>query len=151
MVKSERRDDLAEHLRLEGVDTPIHYPVPPHRQAAYEAERWALPVTEQWAGQLLSLPIGPHLSDQQVEQVVAVVVAFQARPAKNPASLRERTARRAENADITAHGHPIPPEEDRLRAATEKGKAAAGPAMAMPLGLVVENRNKPSGTVPTSQ
>ena len=43
VVTSDRRDELAEHLGQQGVETLIHYPVPPHRQAAYEAEGWSFP------------------------------------------------------------------------------------------------------------
>ncbi len=71
------RDRLAEHLDRDGVETLIHYPVPPHRQAAYEAEGWHLPVTELLADQVLSLPMGPHLTDQQCQQIVASVRGFE--------------------------------------------------------------------------
>jgi dTDP-4-amino-4,6-dideoxygalactose transaminase len=76
VITSERRDDLAEHLHRQGIETLIHYPVPPHRQAAYAAEGWRLPQTDRLAGQVLSLPMGPHLNDERCSRVVEAVSAF---------------------------------------------------------------------------
>lgn len=61
---------------LGGVETLIHYPVPPHRQDAYRAvqlPQGSLPVAERLAQQVLSLPMGPHLLATDAERVIAVV------------------------------------------------------------------------------
>jgi dTDP-4-amino-4,6-dideoxygalactose transaminase len=75
VVRARNRDSLQQHLRLNGVETLIHYPIPPHLQDAYiylGHDRGSLPVCEQLATEVLSLPMGPHLSD---DQVIAVVEA----------------------------------------------------------------------------
>jgi dTDP-4-amino-4,6-dideoxygalactose transaminase len=72
VVRSPDRDGLAARLAERGVETAVHYPVPPHRQPAF-ASRISLPVADRLAAEVLSLPIGPHLSDADVEAVVAAV------------------------------------------------------------------------------
>ncbi len=66
VVRTPRRDALKSHLKAKGIGTLIHYPVPVHRQPAY-AGRMAgappLPVTEEIAGQVLSLPMFPELGE----------------------------------------------------------------------------------------
>jgi len=73
VVDLEPRDDLQAQLRADGIETIIHYPVPPHLSEAYAGDGpWgAFPVAEQAARTHLSLPIGPHLSPAAVDQVVA--------------------------------------------------------------------------------
>lgn len=76
-VTSERRDQLRDHLTAAGVETLIHYPLPPHLQPAYaDYARVPLPVSERVAGSTLSLPIGPHLNQQQAQKVVDAVNTF---------------------------------------------------------------------------
>lgn len=74
VVQADGRDALQARLAEAGVQTLIHYPIPPHRQQAYTDLRMpddALPIAERLAGRVLSLPIGPHLSDEQLEAVVS--------------------------------------------------------------------------------
>lgn len=76
VVRTARRDALQAHLRDRGVATLVHYPVPPHLQGAYAAlglGPGTLPLAERLHREVLSLPIGPHLSDEQVEHVIASV------------------------------------------------------------------------------
>lgn len=76
VITSPDRDALAGRLKAEGVETIVHYPVPPHRQAAYAdlgLAAGSLPLAEQLADEVLSLPIGPHMSDEQVSHVIAAV------------------------------------------------------------------------------
>jgi len=80
VIQCEARDDLAEWLKQAGVQTLVHYPIPPHRQKAYAdmgQPVGSLPVTERLARTVLSLPIGPHLSGDQALRVTAAVNAFQ--------------------------------------------------------------------------
>ena len=82
-VRHPERDRLREELDAAGIDTLIHYPVPPHRSGAYASGpqgRRSFPVAERAAATLLSLPIGPHLDDASVERVVAAVRAAAGRP-----------------------------------------------------------------------
>ena len=73
-VRTARRDDLQRHLADCGVQTVIHYPIPPHRQPAYsEWHGLSLPVTEAIHDTILSLPMSPVMTDDQVSEVVEAV------------------------------------------------------------------------------
>jgi len=79
VVATAQRAALQQHLTQSGVQTLIHYPVPPHKQQAYQHSPVAqtnYPLAEQYAQQTLSLPIGPQLSDAEVETTIAAVRAF---------------------------------------------------------------------------
>lgn len=79
VVRSPDRDALQAHLKNEGVQTLIHYPVPPHLQQAYQdinMTAGSLPIAERYAQELLSLPMGPHLSMSDVDQVIASIQRF---------------------------------------------------------------------------
>jgi len=70
VVRHPRRDQLGAALQDRGIGTLIHYPVPPHRQQAYiEFAHRSYPIAEQLAGEVLSLPIGPHLKADDVDLV----------------------------------------------------------------------------------
>ena len=76
VVRCRDRDALKKHLDDRGVQTVIHYPIPPHRQNAYAGAEWAnrsLPLTETIHNEVLSLPISPVLTDAEVEYVVQCV------------------------------------------------------------------------------
>jgi dTDP-4-amino-4,6-dideoxygalactose transaminase len=77
VVRTPRRDALREYLTSRGVGTQIHYPVPCHRQEAFADQPWPeLPVTERLQSQILSLPMAPYLSVDDVAHVAAEVKAF---------------------------------------------------------------------------
>ena len=80
VVRSTRRDQLAAHLERNGVEAAIHYPVPIHLQAPYRAKygysEGSFPVSEKLAGQVLSLPIHPAISDEEVRAVSQLVSEF---------------------------------------------------------------------------
>jgi dTDP-4-amino-4,6-dideoxygalactose transaminase len=68
-----KRDKFQKHLVGMGVGTLIHYPIPPHLQSAYSEFndfKGKFPLAENLAGRVLSLPIGPHLSDGDVDKVI---------------------------------------------------------------------------------
>lgn len=74
VVLTERRDEFQAYLSENGIQTIIHYPIPPHKQAAYkEWNDLCLPITEKIHNEIISLPIGSHLSDEDVSRVVEVV------------------------------------------------------------------------------
>ena len=76
-VFCDRRDALQKHLAERGIETVIHYPIPPHRQPAYtEWHSLSLPITEKIHETELSLPISPAMTDEEVAEVIAVVNAF---------------------------------------------------------------------------
>ena len=72
VVRCLARDRLQERLTNDGIGTLIHYPVPPHLARAYAKSSWKhrkLLTTEQLSHQVLSLPIGPHLTPAEVSRV----------------------------------------------------------------------------------
>ena len=74
VVRTSDRDALQDCLSESGIGTLIHYPIPPHMQAAYAGlgiAPEALPVARDLAGKVLSLPMGPHLNLGQVDQIIA--------------------------------------------------------------------------------
>ena len=76
VVRSRERDALKNRLRERGIGTLIHYPVPVHQQPAYRhLVNAALPETELAAREVLSLPMFPQLTDEQVEQVCQAIIA----------------------------------------------------------------------------
>jgi dTDP-4-amino-4,6-dideoxygalactose transaminase len=79
VVRTPRREALQQHLAEYGVGTQVHYPVPPHLSKAYAAAGWKkgdFPLAEQFADEVLSLPIGPHVTAEQVEHVCRQVRSF---------------------------------------------------------------------------
>jgi dTDP-4-amino-4,6-dideoxygalactose transaminase len=82
VVRTSRRDALQKHLAGKGVGTQIHYPVPPHLSRAYANAGWKkgeFPFAERYASEVLSLPIGPHTSSQQVDHVCESIREFYGR------------------------------------------------------------------------
>jgi dTDP-4-amino-4,6-dideoxygalactose transaminase len=79
VVRTSRRDALREALTARGVGSAVHYPIPVHRQTAYAGRLLLAPsglrISEALAGEILSLPIFPQLSDEQVARVIATVRA----------------------------------------------------------------------------
>ena len=78
VVRSPRRDALAEALAAQGVASEIHYPVPDHRQPAIEqamGRQPALSVTERLCAESLSLPCFPELTEPEIARVIAAVRA----------------------------------------------------------------------------
>lgn len=79
VVRHGNRQKLQEHLTAAGIGTLIHYPRPPHLQKAYAENGYAandFPLSRRMAEEVLSLPIGPHLTAQQVEYVIAQLESF---------------------------------------------------------------------------
>ena len=79
VIRTKYREKLQQYLAENGVQTLIHYPIPPHKQQAYQ--EWnglSFPVSEQIHAEVLSLPIGPTLSMDEAKQVVQLCNGFQA-------------------------------------------------------------------------
>lgn len=77
VVRCLDRSALQSHLSARGVQTLIHYPIPPHRQAAYdEISSLSLPLTEAIHDEVLSLPISPTMTPDDVNAVIEAVNAF---------------------------------------------------------------------------
>jgi len=77
VIRSSKRDRLQEYLTENGIQTLIHYPIPPHKQKAYKAlNNLCFPVTELIHNEVLSLPISPVMEMQEVIHIVKVINAF---------------------------------------------------------------------------
>lgn len=79
VIRSNQREALQQYLLNHGVQTLIHYPIPPHKQQAYkEWNNLNYPISEQIHDEVLSLPIGPTLSAVDAEKIIALCNQFQA-------------------------------------------------------------------------
>lgn len=79
VVRAQNRDGLRQYLDRSGISTGIHYPVPIHLQDAYQdcgCARGSLPVTEQYAGEIVSLPMFPELTVGSIQEVSRRVAEF---------------------------------------------------------------------------
>ena len=77
-IRCAERDALQNHLKQQGIETGIHYPIPPHKQHCY-ADKYghlALPVTERIHAEELSLPISPVMTIEEAQQVVNAINNF---------------------------------------------------------------------------
>ena len=84
VIRHPQRDALQKHLAEHGIQTLVHYPIPPHLSGAYSSSKFniqnlKLPIAEQLANEVLSLPIGPHLPCEHVELICRAIRAFQER------------------------------------------------------------------------
>jgi len=76
VVRTQNREQLQKHLTKSGVGTIVHYPIPPHLQAAYSMSRCKygnFPVAESMADEVLSLPMGAHMTEDQENKVLEVL------------------------------------------------------------------------------
>ncbi|MEI6613688.1 MAG: DegT/DnrJ/EryC1/StrS family aminotransferase [Chrysiogenales bacterium] len=70
VIRTAKREMLQAGLKEAGIETLIHYPLPPHKQGAYSSLHCLhLPIAERLADEVLSLPLGPHLSSGEVQEV----------------------------------------------------------------------------------
>src|SRR5690606_16842158 len=77
VVRCHQRDELQRQLADQGIQTLIHYPIPPHQQKAYSGwNGYRLPLTEAIHEQILSLPMSPVLSEDDALKVVNTCNAF---------------------------------------------------------------------------
>jgi len=79
IIQTDKRNELKEYLASQGVDTKIHYPVPIHLQEAakyLEYKKGDFPVTEKQTETILSLPVYPELTDEQVNYIADCIIEF---------------------------------------------------------------------------
>ncbi len=77
VVRVKQREDFTKHLLENGVQTMIHYPVPPHQQKALqEFKHISFPITESIHKEVVSLPISPVMSFKEADQVISAVNSF---------------------------------------------------------------------------
>lgn len=77
VIRCAKRNDLQKHLDNNQIQTLVHYPVAPHKQEAYrQYSQLSLPVTEQLQQEVLSLPISPVMTEQEVIRVIQALNSF---------------------------------------------------------------------------
>jgi dTDP-4-amino-4,6-dideoxygalactose transaminase len=77
VIRTSNRDHLASYLSENGIQTLIHYPIPPHKQNAYaEWNDLSFPISEKIHNEVLSIPISPVMKAEEVEKVVEVLNAY---------------------------------------------------------------------------
>lgn len=80
VVKSDRRDALAEYLKDKGIGTIIHYPIPPHLSEAYQYlgfRKGSFPITEKYANSVLSIPLFYGMKEEEQDYVIHWMNQFQ--------------------------------------------------------------------------
>ena len=77
-ILADNRDALHDYLADNGVQTISHYPIPPHKQECYsDWNLWSFPISEHIHAQELSLPISPVITDEEVNEVIRLINAWQ--------------------------------------------------------------------------
>ncbi|HFK5553759.1 TPA: DegT/DnrJ/EryC1/StrS family aminotransferase [Elizabethkingia anophelis] len=77
VIRCEERERLQEYLTQNGIQTIIHYPIPPHMQKAYmELNNLTFPISEQIHREVLSLPISPVISEQEIDRIIELLNQF---------------------------------------------------------------------------
>lgn len=77
VIRCDDRIKFQQYLKAEGVDTLIHYPIPPHQQKAYSHMSLnSLPLTEEIHKQVLSLPLDPTMSESSIDKIIKVVNGY---------------------------------------------------------------------------
>lgn len=77
VIKTNTRDQLQDYLAKNGIQTLIHYPVPPHKQGAYkELNEMEFPISEKLSKEVLSLPISPVMTEEEYRKVVETINSY---------------------------------------------------------------------------
>lgn len=79
VVRAAKREALQKHLKNNGIATGIHYPIPVHEQPAYQYlgyKKGDFPISEAYAEQILSLPMYPELTEEQIAYVAKAIKGF---------------------------------------------------------------------------
>lgn len=78
VVRCAKRDALQAYLSAQEIQTIVHYPIPPHKQAAYkELNHLTFPITEQIHHEVLSLPISPVMTEKEVDYVIETLNSYE--------------------------------------------------------------------------
>ena len=74
VIRTDNREELQNYLLESGIQTMIHYPIPPHKQKAFKAwNQLSFPITEKIHNEVLSLPISPVLTKEEVDFIVSIL------------------------------------------------------------------------------
>lgn len=82
VIRSKKRDELREYLKRGGIETLISWPTPTHKHKSLNLSQFKLPKTEQISNEVLSLPMYPELSNEEVEIVIRAIQNFQKKSVK---------------------------------------------------------------------
>ena len=74
VVRTQNRTALQEYLKSQGIETIIHYPIPPHKQKAlFNWNNLSFPITEKIHEEVLSIPLNSSLSDSEIQHIIATI------------------------------------------------------------------------------
>ena len=74
VIRTENRNELQQYLLENGIQTVIHYPIPPHKQKAFASwKKLSFPVTEKIHKEVLSLPMSPVLTMDEVSFIISIL------------------------------------------------------------------------------
>jgi len=74
VIRTENRTELQDYLLQNGIETMIHYPIPPHQQKALAAwNALSFPITEKIHREVLSLPMSPVMTEEEVSLVIQII------------------------------------------------------------------------------
>ncbi len=77
VIRTDKRDLFQKYLKNQGIETMIHYPIPPHKQEAYqEIMNENLPISEKIHREVVSLPINPVLSKEEINYIIDIVNSY---------------------------------------------------------------------------
>lgn len=77
VVRIKDRSRFMDYLSKEGIETLIHYPIPPHKQRAFQGKQFGVfPLTEEMCEELVSLPIGAHVTEQDAIRISSIINNF---------------------------------------------------------------------------
>lgn len=79
VIRCDKRDELHDYLEQNGIQTQIHYPIPPHLAKCYQSQGYKIgsfPITEKYANTVLSLPMYTGMTDEEQEYVINVINKF---------------------------------------------------------------------------
>jgi dTDP-4-amino-4,6-dideoxygalactose transaminase len=78
VVRHPEREKFIHYLDSKGIQTNIHYPIPIHKQKAYQAyHEVSLPITEQIHREVISLPLNTAITDEQIAHIIDTINQFQ--------------------------------------------------------------------------
>ena len=73
VIRTEKRDTFQKFLREKGIETLIHYPIPPHKQEAYTSyNSHKYPITEEIHKTILSIPLNTILTEKEIKRIVSI-------------------------------------------------------------------------------
>ena len=77
VIRTEKRTELQDYLKENGIETMIHYPIPPHKQKALSNwESLSFPITEKIHNEVLSIPLNSGLKASEIQHIITVLNKF---------------------------------------------------------------------------